>query len=118
MLSIFFFQAEDGIRDGTVTGVQTVCSSDLPPVPSTKTGGVAVPAVNVGTIGPGGLPRNSSCTLAEVSQLLYRPKPPRITVFPLPVMSQANPTRGLRRLFSVWLSALWVALAKPLATCS
>src|SRR5689334_23494422 len=25
----FFFQAEDGIRDGTVTGVQ-VCSSDLP----------------------------------------------------------------------------------------
>src|SRR2546427_5644918 len=26
---IFFFQAEDGIRDLTVTGVQTVCSSDL-----------------------------------------------------------------------------------------
>src|SRR5256886_6005835 len=25
----FFFQAEDGIRDLTVTGVQTVCSSDL-----------------------------------------------------------------------------------------
>src|SRR6267154_4993837 len=25
----FFFQAEDGIRDGRVTGVQTVCSSDL-----------------------------------------------------------------------------------------
>src|SRR5438309_3932320 len=25
----FFFQAEDGIRDGTVTGVQTCCSSDL-----------------------------------------------------------------------------------------
>src|SRR5689334_24378067 len=25
----FFFQAEDGIRDGTVTGVQDVCSSDL-----------------------------------------------------------------------------------------
>ena len=25
----FFFQAEDGIRDRLVTGVQTVCSSDL-----------------------------------------------------------------------------------------
>src|SRR5215216_5539160 len=25
----FFFQAEDGIRDDLVTGVQTVCSSDL-----------------------------------------------------------------------------------------
>src|SRR2546430_12639101 len=25
----FFFQAEDGIRDLTVTGVQTCCSSDL-----------------------------------------------------------------------------------------
>src|SRR5476649_348363 len=25
----FFFQAEDGIRDHCVTGVQTVCSSDL-----------------------------------------------------------------------------------------
>src|SRR3989442_10659063 len=25
----FFFQAEDGIRDADVTGVQTVCSSDL-----------------------------------------------------------------------------------------
>src|SRR5687767_15690026 len=27
--AIFFFQAEDGIRDKLVTGVQTVCSSDL-----------------------------------------------------------------------------------------
>ena len=25
----FFFQAEDGIRDSPVTGVQTWCSSDL-----------------------------------------------------------------------------------------
>src|SRR5258708_22279648 len=25
----FFFQAEDGIRDDLVTGVQTLCSSDL-----------------------------------------------------------------------------------------
>src|SRR5689334_25441348 len=29
-LFFFFFQAEDGIRDGTVTGVQT-CAPDLPP---------------------------------------------------------------------------------------
>ena len=27
--SVFFFQAEDGIRDSRVTGVQNVCSSDL-----------------------------------------------------------------------------------------
>src|SRR5436305_8964432 len=27
----FFFQAEDGIRDADVTGVQTLCSSDLAP---------------------------------------------------------------------------------------
>src|SRR5436305_11051495 len=27
--TIFFFQAEDGIRDADVTGVQNVCSSDL-----------------------------------------------------------------------------------------
>src|SRR5207237_2311929 len=27
--SFFFFQAEDGIRDSSVTGVQDVCSSDL-----------------------------------------------------------------------------------------
>src|SRR5947209_12758580 len=29
MASFFFFQAEDGIRDIGVTGVQDVCSSDL-----------------------------------------------------------------------------------------
>ena len=31
-LILFFFQAEDGIRDYKVTGVQTVCSSDLMPI--------------------------------------------------------------------------------------
>src|SRR5689334_24005244 len=35
-LYFFFFQAEDGIRDGTVTGVQTcalpISEKDLPPV--------------------------------------------------------------------------------------
>src|SRR2546430_11590586 len=34
MLSVFFLQAEDGIRDLTVTGVQTcalpICANDLP----------------------------------------------------------------------------------------
>src|SRR2546425_8078113 len=30
--TIFFFQAEDGIRDKLVTGVQTCCSSDLEPI--------------------------------------------------------------------------------------
>src|SRR5262249_3986070 len=31
MFFCFFFQAEDGIRDWSVTGVQTWCSSDLKP---------------------------------------------------------------------------------------
>src|SRR3989475_10088652 len=43
---IFFFQAEDGIRDLTVTGVQTcalpICSGDLPGISArTRLGGVA-----------------------------------------------------------------------------
>src|SRR5687767_15641595 len=41
--AIFFFQAEDGIRDKLVTGVQTVCSSDLAgPNGRRITGGVNV----------------------------------------------------------------------------
>src|ERR1022692_5193156 len=32
LTDLFFFQAEDGIRDYKVTGVQTLCSSDLLPV--------------------------------------------------------------------------------------
>src|SRR6516164_313631 len=39
----FFFQAEDGIRDGTVTGVQTCASSDL--VVEEDPGGIPVEAV-------------------------------------------------------------------------
>src|SRR6266542_6579135 len=42
--SFCFLQAEDGIRDATVTGVQTCCSSDLgpahhPPAPGAEPGG-------------------------------------------------------------------------------
>src|SRR5438045_1380803 len=37
--------------------------------PRPKIGGVAVPAEKDARMSPGGLPRNSSCTLAEVSQL-------------------------------------------------
>src|SRR3712207_9273848 len=55
LLLFFFFQAEDGIRDIGVTGVQPVCSSDLgwpapTPAPSPQRacwrplGGLAVPA--------------------------------------------------------------------------
>ena len=39
------------------------------PLPWLKIGGVDDPAKKVGRIRPGGLPRNSSCTLADVSQL-------------------------------------------------
>src|SRR5215472_6639240 len=45
----------------------------LLPVPSTKIGAWAEavpPAKKVGATSPGGLPRNSSCTLACVNQLL------------------------------------------------
>src|SRR5262249_59116101 len=39
--SFFFFQAEDGIRDWSVTGVQT-CALPISPVTSVCAGGVAV----------------------------------------------------------------------------
>src|SRR4026207_2353760 len=65
------------------------------PVPCTNTGGLADPGKKVGRISPGGLPRNSSCTFACVSQLAYTPNPPRTTQSPLPVTSQATPARGL-----------------------
>src|SRR4029077_13978987 len=90
-------------------------------VPRTKMGPCAVavpPAKKVGKTKPGGLPRNSSCTFAEVSQLLYIPKPPRTAQSPLPVGSQATPTRGLNRLLTEGSRALWVALAKPFAIWS
>src|SRR5215469_8398951 len=66
----------------------------LPLFPSTKIGAcvLAVPPwTNVGFTSPGGLPRNSSCTLACVSQLLYMPKPPRTTQSPRPVGSHEKP---------------------------
>src|SRR5258708_1761987 len=86
----------------------------LLPVPSAKIGACALavpPATKVGKTSPGGLPRNSSCTLAEVSQLLYTPNPPRTTQSPFPVGSHANPMRGLNRLLTECSRALWVALA-------
>src|SRR5260370_853117 len=64
-------------------------------VPWTKTGGVDVPAVNLGVISPGGLPRNSSWMLAGVSQLENSPNPPRKTQSPFPLISHAAPIRGL-----------------------
>src|SRR6476646_6603427 len=67
-------------------------------VPFVKIGGVAEPGKKVGKIKPGGLPRNSSCTLADVSQFAYTPKPLRTTQSPLPVTSQATPARGLNAL--------------------
>src|SRR5690554_7680644 len=36
---IFFFQAEDGIRDADVTGSSDVCSSDLETLPRAHDGG-------------------------------------------------------------------------------
>src|SRR5215510_14961446 len=65
------------------------------PLPCLKTGGVDDPAKKVGRISPGGLPRNPSCTFADVSQLAYMPNPLRTTQSPLPVTSHATPARGL-----------------------
>src|SRR5689334_24690006 len=45
LLSFFFFQAEDGIRDGTVTGVQT-CA--LPIFPSRVQGARSTGALHAG----------------------------------------------------------------------
>src|SRR5438552_8127420 len=43
LLFIFFFQAEDGIRDDLVTGVQT-CALPIPPLPSSTP---APPSVSI-----------------------------------------------------------------------
>src|SRR6185312_4771400 len=85
--------------------------------PCEKTGGVDDPAKNVGRMRPGGLPRNCSCTLADVSQLAYTPNPLRTTQLPSPVTSQAAPARGLNTLGEFW-SACGVGRATPFATCS
>src|SRR5690348_17418880 len=66
----FFFQAEDGIRDGRVTGVPDVCSSDLVSAgvfqgrqtstfdgPNSATTGI--PNAAAMWAGPESLPRNS-----------------------------------------------------------
>src|SRR5215471_6502083 len=87
------------------------------PVPCVKTGGVDDPAKKVGRISPGGLPRNCSCTLADVSQLAYTPNPLRTIQSPLPPTSQATPARGLYALGEL-LSACGVGRATPFATCS
>src|SRR5437879_13660101 len=51
-MCIFFFQAEDGIRDTSVTGVQTVCSSDLVPAElAAKYFEVGPSARNLATVG-------------------------------------------------------------------
>src|SRR3954447_2492449 len=87
------------------------------PVPCVNTGGVDDPAKNVGRISPGGLPRNSSCTLADVSQFAYKPNPLRTTQSPVPVTSHATPARGLYAL-GERVSAFVVGRAIPFATCS
>src|SRR5690606_39824144 len=51
-LPCFFFQAEDGIRPFHVTGVQTVCSSDLLPPPDPGPGEPARPHRAPGHAGP------------------------------------------------------------------
>src|SRR5919109_1521566 len=86
-------------------------------VPWTKIGGVDEPSKKVGRMRRGGLPRNSSCTFACVSQFAYIPAPPRTTHVPSPVTSQATPARGLNALGDR-VSAFSDGRATPLAICS
>src|SRR4029450_5916524 len=76
------------------------------PVPCVKIGGLDELAKKVGRMSPGGFPRNCSWMLAGVSQFAYIPKPPRTSQSPLPVTSQAAPTRG------------WKTFGQPLSACS
>src|SRR5690606_40191269 len=73
LLCFFFFQAEDGIRDFHVTGVQTLCSSDLssPPQPPTSptpaTGCPPPPSSTPPPSSPGSPPANTPPTSAPSS---------------------------------------------------
>src|SRR6266508_5301997 len=97
--SFFFFQAEDGIRDGHVTGVQT-CA-----LPISLLGKAAVPDDSLYTTGPIGLlgTRPSQEALEECDTLLmvgtsfpyieFRPKPGQARA----VQIELDPARiGLR----------------------
>src|SRR5215510_1767983 len=87
------------------------------PVPCLKIGGLAELAKKVGRMSPGGFPRNCSWMLAGVSQFEYIPRPPRTSQSPLPVTSQATPTRGFQT-FGVPFSACSDGRATPFATRS
>src|SRR4026207_602984 len=87
------------------------------PGPCVKSGGLAELGKKVGRISPGGFPRNCSWMLAGVNQLEYIPTPPRSSQSPLPLMSQAAPTRGWKT-FGELLSACSEGWATPFATCS
>src|SRR5437773_11945737 len=67
----------------------------LVPLPCAKIGAGDPERSKVGRMPPGGLPRNSSCTLAWDSQFEYMPKPPLRTVVPFPATSHAMPARGM-----------------------
>ena len=86
-------------------------------MPCVKIGGLDELAKKVGRISPGGFPRNCSWMLAGVSQLEYMPAPPRTSQSPLPLTSQATPTRGFQT-FGELLSAFSDGRATPFATCS
>src|SRR5262249_15555152 len=87
------------------------------PVPCVKIGGLDELAKKVGRMRPGGFPRNCSWMLAGVSQLEYIPAPPRTSQSPLPVTSQATPTRGFQT-FGDPFSACSDGVATPFATRS
>src|SRR5690625_5518642 len=74
-LSFFFFQAEDGIRDGHVTGVQT-CA--LPICPLSSRACAAARTWGVSQLGPSAPPRRIRDTsgLPRVETRLARPSAP------------------------------------------
>ena len=85
-------------------------------MPKPKIGGAVDPSLKkVGCVQFGGLPFRMSAMLPSVIWSRYMPNPPFTTHLPLPVTSQATPTRGWKFQLSVLLSACDCTLVPPLA---
>src|SRR2546430_5430939 len=102
-MHVFFFQAEDGIRDLTVTGVQDVCSSDLvsrEPRPRRRFWLPGAPNLSTGNRLP--FPaeqrpfrvRQRNCPFAGVGPPTHRSTAPEESI---PVPDVPHPRAGCRR---------------------
>src|SRR5256886_1139409 len=82
-LIFFFFQAEDGIRDLTVTGVQTVCSSDL------GLAGVEVDGERLAVVVGSGI--GGAVTLLNQDDILEASGPRKVSPHTVPMLMPNGP---------------------------